>query len=174
MAKLARREACAMHAYAILGVWIFSLANLAALAPPAAAAIFPDSSIPENARTPRSFGKKRALYYVVHDDNDLFTPAEWTSRVNSIRTKELSTREFFAENSGGTFDIYYDPIIVDAPIALNADGTRPTNWLTLANNIATGTYGLNLSNYYMLAYDVDDTTADAGQGWGGSRVAELT
>lgn len=162
MAQLAQRQACAT-----VGAWIISLVTVAVLAPSATAAIFPDSSIPENARTPRSFGKKRALYYVVHDDNDLFTPTEWTSRVNSIRTKELGTREFFAENSGGMFDIYYDPIIVDAPIPLNADGTRPSNWLTLANNIATGTYGLNLSNYYMLAYDVDDTTSDPGQGWGG-------
>ncbi|WP_428307423.1 LamG-like jellyroll fold domain-containing protein [Lacipirellula sp.] len=157
----------ARQAGAIVGAWIISLASFTTLAPFANADVYPNPSIAENARTPRAFGKKRALYYVVHDDNDLFTPAEWTTRVTSIRTKELSTREFFAENSGGEFDIYYDPIIVDAPIPLNADGTRPSNWYTLANNIATGTYGLNLSNYYMFAYDVVDTTSDPDQGWAG-------
>jgi hypothetical protein len=134
----------------------------------AVAAVFPDPSIPQNndSGTNRYNGLKRALYYVVHDVDSPFTPTAWTSRVNAIRSKETATREFYAENSGGKFDLYYDQVI-DVPIQLNADNTRPDDWLTQANNVATNTYGLTISNYYMLAYDVNQTTADEDQGWGG-------
>jgi hypothetical protein len=134
----------------------------------AAADVFPNPLIPQNSSTGtnRMNGLKRALYYVVHDADDPFTPAEWTTRVNAIRAKELVTRDFFAENSGGKFDIYYSQVI-DTPINLNADGTRPSDWVTQSNVVATGTYGLNLSDYYMYAYDVNQTTADEDQGWGG-------
>jgi hypothetical protein len=134
----------------------------------AAAAVFPNPGIPQNSDsgTNRTNGVKRALYSVVHDVNDPFTPAEWTSRVATIRSKELATREFYAENSGGKFDIYYDEVI-DVPITLNADGTRPANWVTQSDAVATGTYGLTLSNYYIFAYDVNQTEPDPDQGWGG-------
>lgn len=141
---------------------------IACFASTAIAAVFPDPSIPQNnsTGTNRMNGVKKALYSVVHDVNDPFTPAEWTTRVSAIRSKELVTRDFYAENSGGKFDIYYDQVI-DVPITLNADGTRPADWVTQSNAVATGTYGLNTSDYYMLAYDVNQTVADPDQGWGG-------
>jgi hypothetical protein len=152
----------------LIGWGAISLLLVAGMSRAGAAAVFPNPSIPQNsdAGTNRMNGLKRALYYVVHDVGDPFTPSEWTSREATIRAKELATREFFAENSGGKFDLYYGAVI-DAPITLNADGTRPSDWLTQANNVATGTYGLNLSDYYMFAYDVNQTQADPDQGWGG-------
>ncbi|MEX0642576.1 MAG: hypothetical protein WD468_07735, partial [Pirellulales bacterium] len=152
--------------------WLRTLvaAIIGGLATTAVADVFPNPSIAQNNRSGsnRYNGLKRALFYVVHDDDVTFSTSEWNSIVASIRSKELATREFYAENSGGKFDIYYDPVIVNAPIPLNADNTRPSNWTTLANNIASGpSYNLNLSNYYMTAYDVSRTTADPGQGWGG-------
>lgn len=128
--------------------------------------VFPNPSIAQNSDSGsnRYNGLKKSLYYVVHDIDSPIS--NWSSRVASIESKELGTRDFFAENSGGKFDIYYEDII-DVAIELNSDGTRPSNWVTLANNVATGTYGKNLNDYYMYAYDVDDTQASSGQGWGG-------
>jgi hypothetical protein len=129
--------------------------------------VFPDPTIPRNSRagSDRSHGVKQALYLVVHDINDPFTPAEWNARVNSIRTKEIATRKFFAENSGGKFDIYYGDII-DAGIVLGPGGSRPDDFWTQANNIAIS-QGKSLSDYYMFAYDINDLPPNSGQGWGG-------
>lgn len=135
----------------------------------ATAEVFPSSAIPQNGDSGvwRYNGLKRALYYVVHDVNDPFSSAEWDARVSLIRSREEDSRSFFAANSGGRFDFYYDPIVIDAGISLNEDGTRPDGWRNQVDSLAISLYGVNLNDYFLYAYDVDDTKATPGQGWGG-------
>ncbi len=136
--------------------------------------VFPNPSIPQHSRSGshRSNGLKRAVYLVVHDENIPISPSAWTSKVNSVRSREAGTRDFFAENSGGKFDIYYDQIL-DIAIPFNADGTRPGSssnrgpFNTLVENYAEATYGIDMDDYYMTAFDVTSSSPWPDQGWGG-------
>ena len=105
------------------------------MASSAIANVYPNPLIPQNnySGSNRYNGVKRLLYYVVHDVSNTLN---WSSEEASIRLKESQTHNFYATNSGGKFDVYYDPVIVDAAINLNSNGTRPSNWTTLADNIA--------------------------------------
>ena len=83
-------------------------------------AVFPDPSIPQSNSSGinRSHGLKNAIYFWIRSDTG--SPLS-QSRINSIRESEQQTRQFFAESSGGAFDIYYDHI-VDVPLPLDANG----------------------------------------------------
>ncbi|MCO6042515.1 hypothetical protein NG895_01210 [Aeoliella sp. ICT_H6.2] len=131
----------------------------------ARADIFPDPSIPQDSRsgTDRYNGLKKVLMMVVHDVDSPLSTEQWDNRVDTHRQREEQMRSFYATNSGGQFDFYFDDII-DTPIELNDDNTRPSNFYQLANNVAQG-LGKNLSDYYLFAYDIGYTTNDTG--WSG-------
>ena len=144
------------------------------LATSAIAAVFPDSSIPQNSRSgsDRYNGVKRAVLLCgprrqrpVHD----LGVERHRRRYSRQRAQNARV---FCRKLGGKFDLYYDPVIVDAGITLNSDGTRHSDFWDQADNIAPGaapgsTYNLSLGNYYTKVYDVTRTEPDPDQGWGG-------
>jgi hypothetical protein len=147
------------------GCAVCSFLGLLLLSSVAQADVFPDPSIPENNRTGanRYNGLKKVLMMVVTDVDSQLSASQLTSRVNTLRSREEDIREFYATNSGGKFDFYYEDVIA-TPINLNEDNTRPSDFWSQANAVATS-LGKNLSDYYMFAYDVSSTTNDTG--WAG-------
>jgi hypothetical protein len=139
--------------------FVLSLLTMVAVVCPhaASAAIFP------GAGNSVSTGARQGLYLVIRDVND----APLTqSRINQIRASETKTRQYYVANSGGAFDIQYTQI-VDVPLTLNADRTRPSNWVALAENYVQNVAGINPESYHANVFDVRATTPDSDQGWSG-------
>ncbi|WP_442482581.1 dockerin type I domain-containing protein [Aeoliella sp. SH292] len=147
------------------GCAVCSFLGLILLASVAQADVFPNPSIAENSRsgTDRYNGLKKILMMVVTDVDSQLSSSQFTSRVNTLRSREEDIREFYATNSGGKFDFYYEDIIA-TPINLNDDNTRPSDFWSQAQTVATS-LGKNLGDYYMFAYDISSTTNDTG--WAG-------
>ena len=108
-------------------------------------------------------GRKQALYMVIRDVGDAPLSA---SRISEIRDLEDQTRRFYAANSGGTFDIAFAHIL-DVPLTLDSDGTRPNNWRNLAQSYVQSNYQLNAADFHSNVFDVNATESDPGQGWSG-------
>ncbi|MCA9240873.1 MAG: hypothetical protein KDA37_11770 [Planctomycetales bacterium] len=135
----------------------FSCVLLSAVAAIGRAQVFP----PINGNN--SHGQKDSIYMVIRDDS---APALTAARVSTIRQAETNMREFYAAGSGGQFDMQFTHIL-DVPLALNSDGTRPNNWRNLAQNYVRNNYGLEPEDFDSNIFDVNATTADEGQGWSG-------
>lgn len=111
----------------------------------------------------RSQGQKTALYIVIRDED---APVLASSRIDTIRQAETNMRRFYAAGSGGKFDMQFTHIL-DVPLALNDDGTRPGNWRNLAQNYVRSNYSLEPEDFDSNIFDVNATSADDGQGWSG-------
>ncbi|TWT85518.1 hypothetical protein Pla123a_03250 [Posidoniimonas polymericola] len=114
----------------------------------------------------KSTGARDGIYLVLRDVGDSPLSA---SDVTRIRTSEEQTRRFYAENSGGKFDIAYDHIL-DVPLTLNADRTRPEGWFELAENYVRSNYGIEPEDFHLNVFDVERTTPDPNQGWSGIAI----
>ncbi|QDU90835.1 hypothetical protein Pla175_42480 [Pirellulimonas nuda] len=118
----------------------------------------------------RALGNKTALYMVIRDTSD---PALGATQINQIKSFESTMREFYARNSGGKLDIAYkrdasgDVVVLDIPVTLNADRTRPSNYRTTAESVAASLGYGSPSSYYAQLFDVSGTQASEGQGWAG-------
>ena len=111
----------------------------------------------------KSHGQKQMIYAVIRDDD---ATALTTQRVNTIRNAETIMRQFYATGSGGALDMTM-AYILDVPLALNSDGTRPSNWKNQAQNYIRNTYDLEPEDFDANIFDVHATTEDDGQGWSG-------
>ncbi len=118
----------------------------------------------------RSLGNKTALYMVIRDTGD---PTLGQTQINQVKGFESTMRDFYARNSGGKLDIAYkrdssgDIVVLDIPVTLNADRTRPSNYRTTAESVAASLGYGNPSSYYAQIFDVSGTQASEGQGWAG-------
>ncbi|TWT37683.1 hypothetical protein KOR34_26440 [Posidoniimonas corsicana] len=110
-----------------------------------------------------SQGNYNGIYFIVRDAN----AAPPTAReIRQIRENSTATREFYAANSGGTFDLRYEHVL-DVPLTLNADGTRIGDWIADAENYVRSQYGIEPEDYHSNVFDVSRTTPDPDQGWSG-------
>lgn len=126
----------------------------------AAAAVFPSPT------GNKSNGQKNGLYMVVYDDtNASFSGGIPANYAAGISDGERVMREFYAENSGGKYDLTFDDI-VPVPLTL-VDGHRPNGWRTTVQNYVQSTYGLNAGSYHLNVFDVSFTPSDEMQGWSG-------
>lgn len=75
-------------------------------------------------------------------------------------------REFYAVGSGGQYDMQFTHIL-DVPMALNSDGTRPAGWRNIAKNYVRSNYSLEPDSFDSNIFDVNATSSDPGQGWAG-------
>lgn len=111
----------------------------------------------------RSLGLKDSIYMVIRDDD---APALDQSRIDVIREAELAMRDFYATGSGGQFDMQFTHIL-DVPLALNSNGTRPNDWRNLALDYVRNTYSLEPEDFDSNIYDVNATATSPGQAWTG-------
>lgn len=111
-------------------------------------------------------GSHQGIYMVIRDVND--APLS-QSRINLIRASEVMTRQFYAANSGGAYGIRY-PFILDVPLTLNSDRTRPAGWFGLAESYVRNTFGIEPEGFHLNVFDVNATTPDPGQGWAGIAI----
>lgn len=87
-------------------------------------------------------------------------------RISQIEASSTVTREFYAANSGGAYDLRYTHI-VDVPLTLNEDGTRPSDWIADAEEYVRANYGVEPEDFHANIFDVHATEPDPGQGWSG-------
>lgn len=131
------------------------------LAADATAAVFP--------RRPRSqsTGLRDSVYLKLRSDSG--RPMA-SFQIAQIRELEAQTREFYAVNSGGQYDIRFTHIL-DVPLALNSNGARPDDWFGLGENYVRSNYGIEPEDFHLNLFDVSSTEPDADQGWSGIAVS---
>ncbi len=130
---------------------------VAALTPSARAVVYPRSDISV------SRGLYEGMYFAIRDASDAPLSAQ---RLAQIEASSLATRQFYAANSGGQYDLRYTQIL-DVPLTLNADRTRSGDWIADAENYVRSHYGLEPEDFHANIFDVSATTPDPGQGWSG-------
>lgn len=131
---------------------IAGVAGIAGVAAPAAGDVYPSSS-------------RGSYWLVVTDQSDPRT----LDREGYVRDNLFaSANRFWAANSGGR--VQHDLLdVLYAPIQINADGTRPSNWRSRVNSYVESTYGVDLSGKLRI-YDVAFTKPSPGQTWAGQAV----
>lgn len=139
------------------GTWLVLLLALGQLA---SAAVYP------GAATSDSHGAYEGIYMVLRDAAG--SPLS-QARIDQIRASELISREFYAVNSGGAYDLRYTHIL-DVPLTLNEDGTRIGDWWADAEDYVRSNYGIEPEDYHANLFDVSATTPDEGQGWSGIAI----
>lgn len=110
-----------------------------------------------------SQGSYEGVYFVIRDVNAAPLSAE---RIAQIEASSVKTREFYAANSGGTYDLRYAHIL-DIPLTLDSNGRRIGDWIDDAENYARSQYGIEPEFFHANLFDVSGTTPDEGQGWSG-------
>ncbi|TWT97839.1 hypothetical protein Pla108_19920 [Botrimarina colliarenosi] len=110
-----------------------------------------------------SKGLYEGVYFVIRDINAAPLSA---GQIAQIQASSEVTRQFYAANSGGFYDLRYTQI-VDVPLALNADGTRIGDWIADAENYVRSTYGIEPEDFHANIFDVSGTKPDPDQGWSG-------
>ncbi|TWT77023.1 hypothetical protein Pla123a_24510 [Posidoniimonas polymericola] len=110
-----------------------------------------------------SQGSYEGVYFVIRDVNAAPLSA---ARIAQIEESSVKTREFYAANSGGTYDLRYAHIL-DVPLTLDSNGRRIGDWIADAENYVRSQYGIEPESYHANLFDVSGTTPDEGQGWSG-------
>jgi hypothetical protein len=136
---------------------LIAFLTVAALASSARAVVYPQSD------TSVSKGLYEGIYFAIRGINDAPLSAQ---RIAQIEASSLITRQFYAANSGGKYDLRYTQIL-DVPLTLNADRTRVGDWIADAENYVRSHYGLEPENFHANIFDVSATAPDPGQGWAG-------
>lgn len=136
---------------------LIAVLTIAALASSANAVVYPQSD------TSVSKGLYEGIYFAIRGVNDAPLSAQ---RIAQIEASSLITRQFYAANSGGKYDLRYTQIL-DVPLTLNADRTRVGDWIADAENYVRSQYGLEPENFHANVFDVSNTAPDPGQGWAG-------
>ncbi|QDV78717.1 PEP-CTERM sorting domain-containing protein [Botrimarina mediterranea] len=108
-------------------------------------------------------GLYEGMYFAIRDVSDAPLGAE---RRAQIEASSLLSRQFFAANSGGQYDLRYTQVL-DVPLTLNADRTRNGDWIADAENYVRSHYGLEPEDFHANIFDVSATAPDPGQGWSG-------
>lgn len=133
------------------------VAAFTALASSALAVVYPRNDIST------SRGLYEGIYFAIRGVNDAPLSAQ---RIAQIEASSLLTRQFYAANSGGQYDLRYTQIL-DVPLTLNANRTRVGDWIADAENYVRSHYGLEPENFHANIFDVSATAPDPGQGWAG-------
>jgi hypothetical protein len=136
---------------------LIAFLTVAALASSARAVVYPQSD------TSVSKGLYEGIYFAIRGINDAPLSAQ---RIAQIEASSLITRQFYAANSGGKYDLRYTQIL-DVPLTLNADRTRVGDWIADAEDYVRSHYGLEPENFHANIFDVSATAPDPGQGWAG-------
>lgn len=110
-----------------------------------------------------SRGLYEGIYFAIRGVSDAPLSAQ---RIAQIEASSLLTRQFYAANSGGQYDLRYTQIL-DVPLTLNVDRTRVGDWIADAENYVRSQYGLEPENFHANVFDVSNTAPDPGQGWAG-------
>lgn len=110
-----------------------------------------------------SQGHYEGIYFVIRDVNAAPLGA---ARIAEIQSSSTTTRQFYAANSGGAYDLRYTHIL-DVPLTLNADGSRIGDWIADAENYVRTNYGIEPEDFHANIFDVSGTTPDPDQGWSG-------
>jgi hypothetical protein len=137
------------------------------------ACTFADAAVYPGANTSTTFGRRQGVWMVVRGTTQPNVPVS-AARIAEIQASITRTRQFYAANSGGQFDLKFPHIldtVIPTQVVVENGNTLHRRvgdaWEEARNYVRTNYPQANINSAYVQYFDVSGTSPDAGQGWSG-------